>query len=235
MSGVNNYISFEIEKKLLAEGYKIIAGIDEAGRGALAGPLAVGLVIYDKSFIQNPTEEILLRIRDSKELSPQKRNKALKLIVKESIYVKTALIPYQIIDRLNINRATEYAVKLLLEKASPRPDVIIMDGNFKFNVGIPFIPIIKGDSKSISIASGSIAAKVKRDSIMDKYELIYPGYSFIKNKGYGTSAHREAITKLGPCQIHRKTYEPVKSMVKYEDRKQSDQNIRQSTVTGYIK
>ncbi len=214
MSEVNNYISFEIEKKLLAEGYKIIAGIDEAGRGALAGPLSVGLVIFNKSFIQNPTEEILFHIRDSKELSPQKRNKALKLIERESVCVKTAIISHQIIDKLNVNRATEYAVKLLLKKATPSPDIIIMDGNFKFNVGIPFIPIIKGDSKSISIASGSIAAKVKRDSIMDKYELIYPGYSFIKNKGYGTSAHREAISELGPCLIHRKTYEPVKSMVK---------------------
>jgi ribonuclease HII len=214
LSGVNNNISFEIEKKLLTEGYKIIAGIDEAGRGALAGPLSVGLVIFNKSFIQNPTEEILLCIRDSKELSPQKRNKALKLIERESVCVKTAIISHQIIDRLNVNRATEYAVKLLLKKATPSPDIIIMDGNFKFNVGIPFIPIIKGDSKSISIASGSIAAKVKRDGIMDKYELIYPGYSFIKNKGYGTSAHREAISELGPCLIHRRTYEPVKSMVK---------------------
>jgi ribonuclease HII len=213
LSEVNNNISFEIEKKLLTQGYKIIAGIDEAGRGALAGPLAVGLVIFDKSFIQNPTEEILLHIRDSKELSPHKRNKALKMIEKESICVKTALVPQQIIDRININRATEYAVKLLLKKASPRPDIIIMDGNFKFNVGIPFLPIIKGDSKSITIASGSIAAKVKRDGIMDKYELIYPGYSFIKNKGYGTSLHREAISELGPCLIHRKSYEPVKSMV----------------------
>jgi ribonuclease HII len=214
LSGVNNHISFEIEKKLLTEGYKIIAGIDEAGRGALAGPLSVGLVIFNKSFIQNPTEEILLCIRDSKELSPQKRNKALKLIERESVCVKNAIISHQIIDKININRATEYAVKLLLKKATPTPDIIIMDGNFKFNVGIPFIPIIKGDSKSISIASGSIAAKVKRDSIMDKYELIYPGYSFIKNKGYGTSAHREAISELGPCFIHRRTYEPVKSMVK---------------------
>jgi ribonuclease HII len=214
LSEVNNYISFEIEKKLLADGYNIIAGIDEAGRGALAGPLSVGLVIFNKSFIQNPTEEILLRIRDSKELSPQKRNKALKLIERESVCVKTAIISHQIIDKLNVNRATEYAVKLLLKKASPSPDIIIMDGNFKFNVGIPFIPIIKGDSKSISIASGSIAAKVKRDSIMDKYELIYPGYSFIKNKGYGTNAHRKAISELGPCLIHRRTYEPVKSMVK---------------------
>lgn len=213
MSGVNN-ISFEIEKKLLTQGYKIIAGIDEAGRGALAGPLSVGLVIYDKSFIQNPTKEILLYIRDSKELSPKKRNEVLKLVSRQSVCAYTAIVPHHIIDKLNINRATEYAVKLLLKKATPAPEIIIMDGNFNFDVGIPFIPVIKGDSKSITIASASIAAKVKRDGLMDKYELIYPGYSFINNKGYGTGVHLKAISNLGPCQIHRKTYEPVKSMVK---------------------
>ncbi|MBN2403159.1 MAG: ribonuclease HII [Spirochaetes bacterium] len=213
MSNVNN-ISFEIEKKLLTKGFKIIAGIDEAGRGALAGPLSVGLVIYDQSFIQNPTKDILSQIRDSKELSPERRIEALNLINREAFYVHTAIIPHHIIDKLNINRATEYAVRSLLKIVSPNPDIIIMDGNFKFNLGVPFIPVIKGDSKSITIASASIAAKVKRDRIMDKYELIYPGYSFIKNKGYGTSEHREAITRLGPCVIHRQTYEPVKSMFK---------------------
>jgi ribonuclease HII len=213
LSKVNNEISFEIEKKLLADGYKIIAGIDEAGRGALAGPLAVGLVIFNKSFIQIPTEEILTHIRDSKELSRLKRNKALKLIEKESICMSTVLVPHDVIDKVNINRATELAVRELLEKASPRPDIVIMDGNFKFDLGMAYLPVIKGDSKSITIASGSIAAKVKRDGVMDKYELIYPGYSFKKNKGYGTGEHREAISRLGPCHIHRKSYEPVKSMI----------------------
>jgi ribonuclease HII len=216
LSEVDNVISFEIEKKLLADGYKIIAGIDEAGRGSLAGPLAVGLVIFDKSFIENPTKEILSYVRDSKELSPLKRNKALTFIERESVCTRTALIPHYVIDRININRATEYAVKLLLGTVSPRPDIIIMDGNFKFDLGIPYLPVVKGDSKSISIASGSIAAKVKRDGIMDKYELIYPGYFFKKNKGYGTVGHREAIARLGPCLIHRKTYEPVKSMIKFK-------------------
>ena len=216
MSDVNNQISFEIEKKLLADGYEIIAGIDEAGRGALAGPLLVGLVIFDKAFIQNPADEILSNIRDSKELSPRKRNNALNLIKKHSICYCTAIVPHEIIDKININNATEFGVREVLEKASVKPDIIIMDGNFKFNVGIPLIPVVKGDSKSITIASGSIAAKVKRDSIMDEFESLYPGYSFIRNKGYGTSKHMEAISEQGPCLIHRKTYEPVKSMVKLQ-------------------
>ncbi len=213
MSEVNNGISFDIEKRLLAEGYRIIAGVDEAGRGALAGPLAAGLVIFDRSFIRNPTEEILTQIRDSKELSSAKRNNALKLIKKESVCAHTVLIPHDVVDRLNVNRATEFAVRELLEKTSPRPDIIIMDGNFKFDLGIPYLPVIRGDSKSISIASASIAAKVNRDDIMDKYELIYSGYSFNKNKGYGTCVHREAIARLGPCLIHRRSYEPVKSII----------------------
>jgi ribonuclease HII len=204
-------ISFAIEKILLSEEYNIIAGIDEAGRGALAGPLAVGLAIYNRQIIESPPEELLLQIRDSKELSPKKRNSALELIKMSAQSYNYSIISHQIIDRLNINRATEYAVKELIEKTIPRPDIIIMDGNFKFNVGIPFLPIVKGDSRSISIASGSIIAKVTRDSIMEKYELKYPGYSLSQNKGYGTRKHQEAILKQGPCEIHRKTYEPVKS------------------------
>lgn len=213
MTGFNNSISFDIERYLLTEGYEIIAGIDEAGRGALAGPLVVGLVIYNKSIIQNPPKEILSYIHDSKQLSPKNRVKALEHIRKYSITYNTAVISHQIIDTVNINRATEYAVKQLIRKTSPVPGIIIMDGNFKFDVGIPFTPIIKGDSKSITIASGSIAAKVKRDALMEKYDLIYPGYHFKKNKGYGTAKHLEAIREKGPCQIHRKSYEPVKGLI----------------------
>ncbi len=208
-----NNISFEIERKLLADGYNLIAGIDEAGRGALAGPLVLGLVIYDKSIIQNPPEEILIQVRDSKELTPKKRKTAFDLINRKAAYCCTGIVSHQIIDSSNINRATEHAVKILLENTTPDPDIIIMDGNFKFNVGIPFLPVVKGDSKSISIASGSIIAKVTRDSIMEKYELKYPGYSLLKNKGYGTREHFDAIYKLGPSDIHRRTYEPVKGML----------------------
>lgn len=206
-------ISFNIEKELLSDGYRIIAGVDEAGRGALAGPLCVGLVIYNHSIINNPPEEILTKINDSKKLSPLQREKALSLINLNSEYTATAIISHRIIDRTNINVATEYAVKKLIERARPAPEIVIMDGNFSFNTGIPMVSVIKGDSKSISIASGSIAAKVRRDRLMKKYELIYPGYSFNKNMGYGTLEHRKAIYRIGPSMIHRKTYEPVKGMI----------------------
>jgi ribonuclease HII len=210
LAGGNN-ISFEIEKKLLSDGYNIIAGIDEAGRGSLAGPLAVGLAIFSRRIILSPPEELLSQIRDSKQLSPGKRNSALELINSTAVSYRCSIISHQLIDRLNINRATEYAVNELIDKITPRPDIIIMDGNFKFNVGIPILSVIKGDTKSISIASGSIVAKVTRDKIMEKYDLQYPGYLLFKNKGYGTREHQAAILKFGPCEIHRTTYEPTKS------------------------
>ncbi len=213
-----NQTSFEIENDLLAEGYKVIAGVDEAGRGALAGPLAVGLVIYRESFISNPSQEILKNIRDSKKLSPSKRIEALELIKEHSEYAAHTFISHRIIDRLNINLATEFAIKKLLKKIPVRPDLLILDGNFSFNLGIPHISIIKGDSKSTSIASASIMAKVKRDKLIEKFDLIYPGYLFKKNKGYGTVEHRKAIQETGPSPIHRKTYEPLRSLLEESNR-----------------
>ncbi len=214
MPAVNNRISFNYEKKLLARGYRIIAGVDEAGRGALAGPLVVGLAIYGISIIKNAPDEILLKIKDSKQLSPVRRTEALKIIQYHSIYLDTAVISHDLVDRLNINSATEYAIKQLLNKALPVPDFVILDGNFNFNLSIPFLSIVRGDSQSVTIASASIAAKVKRDSIMKDYDLQYPGYSFFKNMGYGTREHCEEIRRSGPCAIHRKTYEPVKGILK---------------------
>lgn len=209
---LNNNISFEIERELLSQGHQFIAGIDEAGRGALAGPLVVGLVIYSPLSVLNPTQELTFKIKDSKKLNPEKRTEALQLIEDNAIYCDIAVIPHQIVDKLNVNAATEHAIQLLIKKAVPVPDVVIMDGNFKFNIGIPYHSIIKGDEKSLTIASGSIAAKVNRDKMMMEYDAQYPGYSFSKNMGYGTREHLEAIHKIGPSTIHRKTYKPVSQL-----------------------
>lgn len=173
----------------------------------------MGLVIYSEAFIKNPHISILEKIRDSKKLSPKKRAGALELINAHSMYQAHTLVSNRLIDKLNINRATEYSIKRLLDKLPVKPDLLIMDGNFSFNLGIPTRSFIKGDSISISIASASIIAKVKRDRIMENFNLIYPGYSFKKNKGYGTKDHLKAINLLGPSPIHRKSYEPVRSMI----------------------
>ena len=206
-------ISFDIEMGLLDKGFSIIAGVDEAGRGSLAGPLSLGLVVYSVALIRNPPDEIISSIRDSKKLSPKKRTDALFLVEKNAVMHSFELVSHRIVDSLNVNGATEYALKKLLENISPLPDIILMDGNFSFDPGIPVLSVVKGDSKSFSIASASIVAKVNRDRIMKEYDSLYSGYSFGRNMGYGTLEHRKAIIRLGPSEIHRRTYEPVRGML----------------------
>lgn len=204
---------FSIEKELLLKGFKIIAGVDEAGRGALAGPLSLGMVIYPVSLFTEIPASILTSVADSKKLTAKKRNEALDVIMNYSIAAVSAFVPHTLIDSTNINIATERGIHKLLAKSSVKPDVIIMDGNFKFRFDIPFIPVIKGDNRSISIASASIIAKVSRDQLMNKLDCKYPGYGFCRNKGYGTKDHMALLAEKGFSSVHRKTYEPVRSMI----------------------
>ena len=203
---------FSIEKELYAKGYRAIAGIDEAGRGALAGPLSLGMVIYSLSVFNDPPEPVLKSIADSKKLTAKKRIEALSVIKNHALSYTSAFVSHTIIDCTNINIATEKGIHKLLAKSVFKPDIIIMDGNFKFKFDIPFIPVIKGDNRSISIASASIIAKVSRDMLMDKIHLKYPDYGFCGNKGYGTKNHMASIAENGFSTIHRKSYEPVKSL-----------------------
>ncbi len=204
---------FSIEKELHSKGYKIIAGIDEAGRGALAGPLSLGMVIYPVPLFYDTPESILKSVADSKKLSAKKRLEALPLIMDSSLTYTSAFISHTIIDSTNVNIATERGIHKLIEESSVKPDIIIMDGSFKFQFDIPFIAVIKGDNRSISIASASIVAKVTRDQLMDKLDCKYPGYGFCGNKGYGTRDHMASLAAIGYSEIHRKSYEPVKSEI----------------------
>lgn len=208
--------TFDIEKYYLKNGFNIIAGIDEAGRGALAGPLVVGLVIYPKLIIQYPAPQIQNYVNDSKKLNHARRCEALDIIKEYSELTIAEVVSHQLIDNLNINKATEYGIKSLLRKISFPPDLIIMDGNFKFDLGIPVVSLVKGDTISTSVASASIVAKIRRDCILDEFDLVYPGYSFKKNKGYGTSEHRRAIERLGPSPIHRRSYRPLFDILSQE-------------------
>jgi ribonuclease HII len=205
--------SFEIEAGLFAKGYRLIAGVDEAGRGALAGPLAVALTIYDASLFSLPIDDELVHINDSKKIPPKRRQMLREIIHKRTLAVVYHEISVEDIDTYNINGATFRGVQKLLEKSPVKPDCIIMDGNFSFDFSVPFIPIIKGDTLSISIASASIEAKVARDLTMDELDNGYAGYGLSIHKGYGTQFHRDAIEKKGPSDIHRKSYEPVKSIL----------------------
>ncbi len=207
------YPAFDIEKELLNRGFGLIAGIDEAGRGSLSGPLAVGVVIYDINFILTPHESIYGRVQDSKKLPSKKRESLYDIIKTRSLVAEALLASHRIVDRMNVNRATEYLISAFLEKTPIMPDVLLIDGNFSFKFPVASFSIRRGDSRSITIASASIIAKVYRDSIMKKMDPLYPGFDFSANKGYGTKKHMDAIKKNGCSPIHRMSYEPMKSMM----------------------
>lgn len=207
---------FSIEKTHLSQNSRYIAGVDEAGRGALAGPLSVAMVIYDPLIFDSAPPEITDAVADSKQLTHTKRVHAMQVIHRHALAYTSIFIPHTVIDSCGINVATELAVKKMLKKIPLKPDLVIMDGNFRFNPGVPFHSVIKGDCRSLSIASASIIAKVSRDDIMCRVESSFPGYGFAKHKGYGTRAHLEAMDSLGLCEIHRRSYDPAKSMLEVQ-------------------
>ncbi|MDP2044094.1 MAG: ribonuclease HII, partial [Candidatus Omnitrophota bacterium] len=193
------------ERKLKSRGYDLIIGVDEAGRGPLAGPVVAAAVCLKSLKFEN-------RIDDSKKLSPAKRKSAFFEIKNKSLYA-IASVNHNEIDRINILQATKQAmqkaVAKLLKKAPAarqRRAFVIIDGNMRFKLGLPYQSIVKGDSKSLSIAAASILAKVSRDTLMEKYHKIYPQYGFNKHKGYPTEAHRLLLRKIGPVAIHRKSF-----------------------------
>ncbi|MEJ5362289.1 MAG: ribonuclease HII [Spirochaetota bacterium] len=203
---------FAIEQEECTKGYTIIAGIDEAGRGSLAGPLSVSMVIYPVEIFNNPPEEILGCINDSKKLSHKKRIQAKNIITQYCLWWDCLLVPPEIIDQKNINGATYFAITTLLQQCSHTPHMVLLDGNFSFPLSLPYTSIIKGDCLSLSIASASIIAKVIRDEYMITLNAQYPEYGFAHHKGYATVEHINAIKKYGPSPVHRKTYEPVASL-----------------------
>jgi len=189
------------ERNLNRRGYRSIAGVDEAGRGPLAGPVVAAAVIL-KTF------SFKERIDDSKKLSAKKREKAYNEIIKKSI-VGIGIIDEKIIDRINIYQATKKAMYAALSKLEIPPEYVIVDGNIKLAAKCPIKCIPKGDSKSLSIAAASIIAKVTRDRMMLEYDRIYPQYGFARHKGYGTKLHMLTLKINGPSPIHRKSFHPV--------------------------
>lgn len=186
-----------------AKGYKMIAGIDEVGRGPLAGPVVAAAVILPKDFE-------LLEIDDSKKLSEKKRDIFYDLILEQAVSVGIGIVDEKIIDEINIYEATKEAMKMAVAKLSFPPDYLLIDAMKLESLPIAQESIIKGDAKSVSIASASIIAKVTRDRLMKSFDTKYPGYGFANNAGYGTKEHLEGLAKLGPCEIHRETFAPVK-------------------------
>jgi ribonuclease HII len=189
----------DFDKKYLSDKIKIIAGTDEAGRGPLAGPVVAAAVILPKNFYDE-------RIDDSKKLAPQLRVELFKVIKKNALSYAYTIVSQKKIDEINILKASLLAMKRSVEKLILQPDLILVDGNKTFIYNAEVIPIVKGDSKSLSIASASIIAKVVRDRIMVKLSKDYPQYGWFNNKGYPTKEHIDAVIKFGACKIHRKTF-----------------------------
>lgn len=194
------------ELKLYERNIEYICGIDEAGRGPLAGPVVVGAVIL-------PQDSFIEGVNDSKKISEKKRERIYDQIIEEAIAWSVGIVDEKTIDEINILNATKLGVKLALEGLKQKPDVIMVDAlNNMDTLGIPYISVVKGDAKNYSIAAASIIAKVTRDRMMQEWDEVYPAYGFAKHKGYGTAEHIRVIKENGPCSIHRRSF--IKNFVK---------------------
>ena len=183
-------------------GYSLIAGIDEAGRGPLAGPVIAAAVIL-------PENVILEGVRDSKRMTPRAREEAFILIEERAISIALAVVSPREIDQINILQATRKAMKQAVLHLHTQPDFLLIDGTHPVDLPIRQRCIVRGDQQSLSISAASVLAKVYRDRMMRSYHELYPRYGFSSNKGYGTRGHLEAITRYGPCSIHRRTFRGV--------------------------
>ena len=190
----------KIDKEFFDKGLKYIAGIDEAGRGPLAGPVVVASVIL-------PQDSMIEGINDSKKVSEAKREKLYDLIINEAISYGIGIIYQDEIDEINILQATKKGLTEAIKQMEIKPNIIMVDALSGIDtLGIPYKSIIKGDAKCYSVAAASIVAKVTRDRIMREWDKIYPEYGFGSHKGYGTAKHIAAIKEFGPCPIHRRSF-----------------------------
>lgn len=197
------------ENELKSQGYVLIAGIDEAGRGALAGPVVAGAVILPH-LANLPWFEL---VRDSKELNSRKRESLFDLINEEAVAVGIGIVPQQVIDSINILKATKLAMMQAVEKLSKQPNFLLIDRVTLSQCPIPQRGITRGDKLCLSIACASIIAKVTRDRIMEELDITYPGYGFAEHKGYGTRGHLSCLQRLGPSPIHRLYFAPVRNII----------------------
>lgn len=197
---------YEYEEKLFKQGFKYIAGVDEAGRGPLAGPVVAAAVILKK-------DAKFTYVNDSKQLTEKQRDLALIEIKDNAIAIGIGISSVQEIDLINIYRASRQAMLSAIGQLKIKPEFILSDA-MPMEIDIPMESIIKGDQKSVSIAAASIVAKTTRDAYMVEMDKLFPTYGFAKHKGYPTKEHIEAIKTYGILPIHRKTYEPIKSMLK---------------------
>jgi ribonuclease HII len=197
----HSLVNLDMERTLWAQNIEHIAGVDEAGRGPLAGPVVAAAVIFPKEFIMDGVD-------DSKKLPARKREELFIMISQQAMSVGVGIIDHKVIDRINILQATHLAMRRALENLAIKPDYVLVDGNSFKHDTLRFQNIIGGDAKSFTIAAASIIAKVTRDRLMCELDACFPQYGFARHKGYGTPQHIEAIRTYGICEIHRKSFHP---------------------------
>lgn len=190
---------WQIENEYYDKGYTLVCGVDEAGRGPLAGPVCAGACILPRGLA-------IEGLNDSKKLTDQKRRMLYDIITKQAVAWAVCMVDEKVIDDINILQATYQAMRGAVEKLSVKPDFVLVDGNRDPRLGIPSLTVIKGDAKCANVAAASILAKVTRDRFMEEMDAKYPGYGFAIHKGYGTKAHYAALTEKGPSEIHRLTF-----------------------------
>jgi ribonuclease HII len=206
---LSQFPNLDEEDKLKSQGYELIAGIDEVGRGALAGPVVASAVILP----HRANLPWFGLVRDSKELNSRRRETLFDLINREAVAVGIGIIPPRVIDSVNILKATRLAMMQAVEKLSKQPNYLLIDRITLSQCPIPQRGITRGDKSCLSIACASIIAKVTRDRMMEELDIIYPGYGFAQHKGYGTGSHISCLRKLGPSPIHRLYFAPVRNAI----------------------
>jgi ribonuclease HII len=196
-----------LEQKLAEKGYKSVCGVDEVGRGPLAGPVVAAAVIM-------PPGAVIDDLDDSKKLSPQRREKVFERIINLELICAVGIIDNSEIDVMNIHKASLMAMRKAIMELKRAPDFVLVDGNFAVpKIDVPQFAIVGGDARCPAIAAASVVAKVTRDRIMDRYQSLYPAFSFSKHKGYPTPEHLEELRREGPTDIHRRSFKPVADLI----------------------
>ena len=201
------------ERELWRKGLRLVAGVDEAGRGPLAGPVVAAAVVLPCGWSEAGVDDRLRGLNDSKQLSEAQREEYYSVLTTHlEIQWAVASTDVEVIDRINILQATHRAMNLALEQLQPPPEHVLVDGRPVKSMQFPHTALVKGDARSYSIAGASVLAKVTRDRLMKEFDRVYPGYGFAEHKGYGTPQHLAAIQALGPCPIHRRSFAPCRSV-----------------------
>jgi ribonuclease HII len=209
---LNTTDRLQFEQELWLRKFTLVAGVDEAGRGPLAGPVVAAAVILPSTWANSGLDSRLVDLNDSKQLTETQRENFFQILTTHpDLLYSIAIVDAATIDRINILQATHCAMKEALAQLQPQPQQVLVDGRPVKSMTLPQTALVKGDSRSYSIAAASVLAKVTRDRMMLEYEVKFPGYGFAVHKGYGVPQHLAAIEKLGPCPIHRMSFAPLKS------------------------